>query len=442
MSVMSEIVNPGADRAHYLADLERVLPSGPDWVSALRQTAAAQFANAEFPHRKMEQWRFTNVAPILRTSFRSLVSPRRDALTVHVERFRYSEPGWTELVFVDGFYAPSLSRIAGTITAKSLMSAVRDDDALARAHLNRYLNGTANAFTMLNSAFLLDGAFVHVPHDAIAEGPVHLLFVSTGEESDTAVYPRNLILIDRNAQVSIVESHVSLNARTRYLSNAVAEISVGDGANVTYHKLIAEADEAFHLATARVRLGRDSSYRSYTICQSGKIVRNEISTLLDGEGAHCSLNGLYMTAGDQLVDNPIAIEHAKPHCTSWIGYKGVLQDKSHAVFTGKVYVRRDAQKTDSNQLNQNLVLSDKATIDTKPQLEIFADDVKCTHGATVGPPPRELVFYFRTRGMSEATALAMLTYGFADEVVNQIEIGPVRKRLEDFVFNKYSPIPG
>ena len=439
---MSETANPRADRAHYLADLERVLRAGPEWISALRETAAAQFANLEFPHRKMEQWRFTNIAPIVRTPFRSLVAPRGEAPADQVERVRYAEQDWSELVFVDGFFAPSLSRVSGNITAKSLSSAVHEDDALVRAHLNRYLNGTSNAFTVLNSAFLLDGAFVHIPQGATVDAPLHLLFVSTAEESDTAVYPRNLILIGPNARVSIVESHASLNAGSRYLNNAVAEVSVGDGANVAYYKLIAEADEAFHLATARVRLGRDSSFRSFTICQSGKIVRNEISALLDGEGAHCSLNGLYTVSGDQLVDNPIAIEHAKPNCTSWIGYKGVLQDKSHAVYTGKVYVRRDAQKTDSNQLNQNLVLSDKATIDTKPQLEIFADDVKCTHGATVGPPPRDLVFYFRTRGMNEAMALAMLTYGFADEVVNQVEVGPVRKRLEDFVFNKYSPIPG
>jgi len=294
----------------------------------------------------------------------------------------------------------------------------------------------------LNTAFLLDGAFVHIAKAKVVASPIHLLFISTERIGDVAAYPRNLIIAEQHAEATFVESHVSLAGDKTYFNNVVTEISVGEGAKVHWYKILHEGENGYHLSSTRVHQERDSAFKSFSVYQSGRIARNDLGVVLDGEGADVSLNGLYMTDGDQLVDNAMSVDHAKPHCTSWIGYKGVLQDKSHGVFSGRVMVRRGAQKTDSNQLNQNMVLSDKATIDTKPLLEIFADDVKCTHGATVGRPPKELVFYFQTRGMSEAMALGMLTYGFADEVVNQIEVDPVRARLEKFVYNKYSPIPG
>ncbi len=440
---MAEIAERVENKTHYLTDLERLKPATQDWVNTLRRQAIDRFTAIEFPHRKMEQWRFTNVAPVIRTPFRSPVEPAAHGLSAKdVAPFRYGEPNWCELVFVDGFFAPDLSSPAGKVQAGSLAEALSKDGELVEKHLNRYLNGSGNAFTELNTAFLLDGACVHIAKDHMAAAPVHLLFVSTGQDGGTASYPRNLIVADRHSETTIVESHVSLAGDKTYFKNAVTEISLDEGAKLTLYKLLHESTNGYHLSSTRVHQDRDSTFKSFSIFQGGKIARNDLSVVLDGEGAHASLNGLYMTDGDQLVDNATSIDHAKPNCTSWIGYKGVLQDKSHGVFSGRVMVRRDAQKTDSNQLNQNMVLSDKATIDTKPLLEIFADDVKCTHGATVGRPPKELVFYFQTRGMSEAMALGMLTYGFADEVVNQIEVDPVRARLEKFVYNKYSPIPG
>lgn len=438
---MSQAPEPKVDKARFLDGVERVRGIGPEWARAIRAKGVLRFAELEFPHRKMEEWRFTNIAPIVRTPFQSLTGPHTRVSAESIERFRY-EGEWAELVFIDGYFAAEISRIPAGVVAGGLSDAMTKHSALVESYLGHYLNGTSSAFHALNAAFLADGAFVHIPKDTSVDAPIHLLFVNTQRQGDTASNPRNLIVLDAGAKAVIVESHVFVGNGSRYLTNAVSEVSVGENAHLHLYKLINESDEAYHLATTKVRIDRGGDFQSHAISQSGKIIRNEIGVLLDGEGAHCSLNGLYMTSGDQLVDNPTAIEHAKPHCTSWIGYKGVLDDKSHAVFSGKVYVQRAAQKTDSNQLNQNMLLSDKATIDTKPLLEIFADDVKCTHGATVGRPPEELVFYFRTRGMSEAMALGMLTYGFADEVVNQIEIGPVRKRLEQFVFNKYSPIPG
>ncbi|NUM52853.1 MAG: Fe-S cluster assembly protein SufD [Candidatus Hydrogenedentes bacterium] len=437
---MSQPQEIPVNKAHFLDGADQVRNTGPAWAQAIRAKSAARFAELEFPHRKMEEWRFTNITPILRTPFSPAAANVSQVTVEDIAPFRYDGKG-AELVFVDGHFSESLSRMPGGITALGLANALTTHEVLIEPHLGHYLNGTSNAFAALNTTFLADGAFVHIEKDTASEAPIYLLFVNTKRDG-TVAYPRNLIVLEPGAKADIVESHVCLEDGPKYFTNAISEVAVGENASLHLHKLIHESPEAYHLATTKVRVDRGGTFKSHAISQSGKIIRNEINVLLDGDGAHTSLHGLYMTSGDQLVDNPTSIEHAKPQCTSWIGYKGVLDDKSHAVFSGKVYVHRVAQKTDSNQLNQNLVLSDKATIDTKPLLEIFADDVKCTHGATVGRPPDELVFYFRTRGMSEAMALGMLTYGFADEVVNQIEIDAVRTRLERFVYNKYSPIPG
>ena len=277
-----------------------------------------------------------------------------------------------------------------------------------------------NAFTALNGALLTDGPYVHIEKNTVAKKPVQLIWVST-EKGARAHHPRILITAGENSQAEIVESFVDISSSGGYLNNVVGEYVLEAGANIHVYKVIEEG-KGYHLATQRVRQQRDSHYTSHVFNLSGAIARNEISVLLDGEGAGCSLHGLYLTEGDELVDNRQEITHAKPNCTSWIGYKGVLDGKSNAVYTGKIYVDRIAQKTDSNQLNQNVLLSDKAQIDTKPQLEIYADDVKCTHGATIGQFSDELVYYFQTRGIAPDMARAMLTYGFADEVVDEVKI--------------------
>ena len=439
---MPEVMERVGSKEHFIGDLGHVRSAGPEWLAVRRKAATGRFLATSLPHRKMEDWRFTNITPIVRTPFHS--ATEHAALlpgAPDVAPFLYGEASWAELVFVDGFFAPGLSRIPNGLNAGSISHAISNGSALAESHVDSYVSAVPNAFSALNSAFLLDGACVHVPKDTELEAPIHLLFVTTGHDAEIATHPRNLIVAERNSKVSIVESYMALGEGAPYLTNAVTEIVAGEGAQILHYKLMQERPDGYHLATTQVKQERDSTYRSFVMSLSAAIGRNELNVLLDGEGSNCSLNGLYMTDGEQLIDNKTSIDHAKPHCTSWIGYKGVLADRSHAVFSGKIMVRRGAQKTDSNQLNRNLLLSDKATVDTKPLLEIFADDVKCTHGATIGQPPKELVYYFRTRGMSEAMALGMLTYGFADEVVNQIELDPVRERLERFVFDKYSPVP-
>lgn len=431
------------EKQNYLAAIEQLKTNdAPDWLRALRDAGAAKFAELNFPTRKDEDWRFTNIAPLVRSEFKTLTSPAEGVDAAAVEPFAVPDPVWTELVFVDGYFAPELSRTQKQdgLTIQSLRDAIANGETELQQHLGHVLNGSAGIFGALNAALIQDGAYIHASKNVVATSPIHLLFVSTGSAA-AAVNIRNYIALEPNADVTVVEDFVTLKRGQAYFNNVVTETVVADGAHLRRTKIADESPDAFHLATTRVRQSRNSGFHSQSFVLNGKIVRNNIDVTLDGEGAECNCTGLYMSDADKLVDNLVAIDHAKPNCQSWVGYKGVLDETSRAVFSGQIMVRRDSQKTNSDQLNQNLLLSDKATIDTKPLLEIFADDVKCTHGATIGQHPEEIIFYFRSRGMSEATARGMLTYGFADEVVSEIKLDPIRDRLEKHVFHRYSPIP-
>ena len=430
-----------ADKTPYLRDVEKALAAdAPDWVKARRAAAAQRFEARDLPHSKQEDWRFTNIAPITRNALPTYFDAE-SAKHVEAEQFahvHYDGVGAT-LVFVDGFYAAHLSNLDSElgITVGTLGEALASNGKSVEPYLDIDVAEVGNAFTALNGALLTDGPFVHIEKNTVAEKPVHLVWVST-EKGARAHHPRILITAGENSQAEIVESFVDVSVNGGYLNNVVGEYVLEAGANIHVYKVIEEG-KGYHLATQRVRQQRDSHYTSHVFNLSGAIARNEISILLDGEGAGCSLHGLYLTKGDELVDNRQEITHAKPNCTSWIGYKGVLDGESKAVYTGKIYVDRIAQKTDSNQLNQNVLLSDKAQIDTKPQLEIYADDVKCTHGATIGQFSDELVYYFQTRGIGPDTARAMLTYGFADEVVDEVNFEGLKSRLDTIVFDRYSP---
>ncbi|MBI5094815.1 MAG: Fe-S cluster assembly protein SufD [Candidatus Hydrogenedentes bacterium] len=441
MTEMLDTAQP--NKAHYLSAVDTLRRgSYPAWLAQVRQAGAARFSETEFPTRRHEDWRFTNVAPIITTPFRPLTGPEDWNVSVSdLESVLFGTAGWTELVFINGYYSAALSRIGSLpkgVVAGSLADAISSGNKLAEHHLS-VRRESGNVFNALNTALLQDGAFVHLHAGAVLMFPIHLVHVTTGLNEPVAANPRNLVVLGRDAQADIIESYVNIGAGA-YFSNAVTDVALESGARVHWHTLVNESEEGYRLGSTRVNQDRNSAFRSFAITLGGKIVRNELTTVLDGEGAEATLNGLYLTGGEQLVDNAVAIEHAKPHCTSWIGYKGVLDNASSAVYSGKIKVRRNAQKTDSRQLNRNLLLSDRATVNTKPLLEIFADDVKCTHGATVGQHPKEVIFYFRSRGMNEAMARAMLTYGFADEVINQIDIEPLRRRLDRAVCERYSPI--
>lgn len=433
-------------KAHYISDLARLAGSSvPSRVRTIRSQGAAAFQTTDYPNTRMEEWRHTNIAPIVNTPFATLVEPVPHALAKpDITPFLFGDGEWTELVFVDGYFAQDLSRMAAlpkNAYAGSLWDALLHENPVADKHLNRYL-GSRNAFTHLNSAFLQDGAFVYIPKNKAIDAPIHLVFVTSKRRTaNSAAHPRALVVADSGAELNLVESHVSLAGGTPYLNNAVVELALEPNASLAWHKIVQEGAAGNHLATTEVHQARDSRFTSFTMSLEGHIVRNQLCVALDGEGAECSLHGLVLNDCERLTDNTVNITHFKPHCTSRIGYKGILDGKSKGAFLGKVYVHREAQKTDSNQLSNYMLLSNQATIDTKPQLEIYADDVKCTHGATVGAPPAQVIFYFRSRGIDERTARAMLTYGFADEVVSEIGIEAVRERLDRYVYRKYSPEP-
>jgi len=308
-----------------------------------------------------------------------------------------------------------------------------DHGVLLERHLGRYADPATHAFVALNTAFFEDGTFIEIPKGAVLQKPLHILQVSYGAGQPSVSHPRNLILVGDTGQASIIETYFSLEEDVTF-TNAVTEIVAGEGALVDYCKLQQESDAAFHYARVQVQQERSSSVTTHSIQLGGALTREEVQTVLGGEGAESLLHGLYIITGRQHVDNHTLIDHAKAHCSSREVYKGVLEGKSQGVFNGKILVRPDAQKTDSKQSNKNLLLSEDAIINTKPQLEIYADDVKCTHGATVGQIDPEAVFYLRSRGIGVHEAKKLLTYAFANDVMERIKFEPLREKLAERLY--------
>jgi Fe-S cluster assembly protein SufD len=323
------------------------------------------------------------------------------------------------------------------VKAGSLATALNSDSALVEPHLARHAGYQDHPFVALNTAFLQDGAFVSIPRGKAVERPIHLLFVSTHDRRGTATvsHPRNLILAGDDSQAMVIESYIGLN-NALYFTNAVTEIVAGENAVVAHYKLQRESEEAFHISTVQASLSHNSNFSSHSIDLGGALVRNDVNAVLDGKGIECTLDGLYMVAGRQHVDNHTRIDHVKPHCSSRELYKGVLGGRSKGVFNGKIYVHKDAQKTDAKQTNKNLLLSEDAVINTKPQLEIYADDVKCTHGTTIGQLDQEAIFYLRSRGIDLEAARGLLTYAFASEMIGRIKVEPVRAQLETLLLTR------
>ena len=359
----------------------------PAWLSKLRHEAIGNFAELGFPTTHDEEWLYTNVAALASTPF----VPARAKLTEEVRQKIKSLPladlGCARLTFLNGRYVPELSKLREVppgVKACSMTSAWRNYGPLLEKHLGRYADAKTHAFVALNTAFFADGAFIEVPKGTVFQKPLHILQVSYGEGKTTVSHPRNLILVGETAQVSLIETFVSVEDDTTF-TNTVTEIVAGEGALVDYTKVQQESDAAYHYARVQVHQERSSSVATHSIQLGGAADARGSPGGSGREGAESHFHGLYVIAGSQHVDNHTIIDHAKPHCSSREVYKGVLDGKSQGVFNGKIIVRPDAQKTDSKQSNKNLLLSEDAIIDTKPQLEIYADDVKCTHGATVGP---------------------------------------------------------
>ena len=420
----------------YLAEHERFqreLPAGePAAVKALRRMAIERFAALGFPTSRQEQWRQTNVAPIAQGTFHR---PESDPEAVGPEQIApFDFAAAARLVFVDGRFSARLSSVnglpEGTI-ATSLAQALERTPEKAEPWLGQLARFDDHPFVALNTAFLRDGAFVYLPRGAAA-GPVHLLFLSSSEDGRaTLSFPRNLIVTGENSRLTLVETYAGTGA---YFNCPVTELAVGPNSVVDHYKVQRESRDAFHMATFQLQGERDCVPSSHSIALGGALVRNDVNAVLDGEGIDCILNGLYLLDGSQFVDNHMRVEHAKPHCASHELYKGVLDGKSRSIFNGLIHVHKGAQKTDAKQSNRNLLLSRDAVANSNPQLEIYADDVKCTHGSTVGQLDDDAVFYLRSRGIGKEAARSLLTYAFASDIVERIKVEPVRRDLEEFLF--------
>jgi Fe-S cluster assembly protein SufD len=342
------------------------------------------------------------------------------------------------LVFVNGFFSAKLSSIkpvSGGVRIENLASALAKDSALIEKYLGKYAHTASNTFAALNQAFFTDGAFIFVPKGVEVAEPVQLIYISSAKNSGETILPRNLVIAEANSKLTVVESYIS-TGNVAYFTNAVTEILAGDNAKVEHVKLQDEAASAYHIATIAGEFGRASNVTVHSFALGAKLSRTNIRTKLVGEGLECILNGLYLTKDEQLADHHMIVEHAQPHCASHEYFNGILDDKSKGVFHGRILVQQIAQKTDAKQTNKNLLLSDDATADTKPQLEIYADDVKCTHGATIGQLNDESIFYLRSRGIGRENARRMLIHAFAGEIIERIKCVPAREVLDKLVWDR------
>ena len=417
-------------------------PDQPAWLANLRKGGIARFSEIGFPTVHHEDWRFTNVAPITKLPFEPIVEPARDGVPA-IKQFNFAEIDCTRLVFVDGHFAPKFSRVlsqAKGVEIGNLAAVLDKDGALAQKHLGRHARIEQNAFAALNTAFFTDGAFIHVPAGQTVVDPVHLLFIATSTRTGATAHPRNLIIADRDSHLTVIESYVS-TVQGAYFTNAVTEFVIGEHAVVEHCKLQDESAAAYHIASQQISLGKQCDFISHSIATGAKLSRNNINTVLGGEHIECVLNGLYLTKDDQLADHYMIVEHASPHCNSHEYYNGILDDRSRGVFHGRILVRPIAQKTDAKQTNKNLLLSDNAMIDTKPQLEIYADDVKCTHGATVGQLNKDSILYLRARGIGLETARRMLIHSFAGEIIDRIRCNAVREELDRVIWDRLEENP-
>ena len=421
-AIVEETAKSALERSLAEAFRERRSPRDPEWLVEIRRDAMERLSEIGFPTMRQEEWKYTNVAPIVKTAFVSAPEegPRR------VEEPREG----TQLVFVNGRHAPGLSSTPRDgVQIGSLRDLLATDPELARPHLAKIAR-EGNAFAAANAAFLEDGAFVRIPKGVAVAEPIHIVFLSEPVFGPTMSHLRNLIVAEPGSQASVVETYIG-TAGELYFTNAVTEVALGDGAILDHYKLERESTSAYHVATMEVLQQRDSRLASHSMTFGGALVRNDLNVRLAAEGADCTLNGLFVGSGNQHLDNHTLIDHAKPHGTSRELYKGIMDGKSRGVFHGKIIVRPDAQKTDAMQTNKNLLLSKEALVNSTPALEIFADDVKCRHGSTIGQLDAGALFYLRSRGIGETEARDLLVYAFASDVSSRIRIAPLRALVEE-----------
>ena len=427
----------------YFAHFERLrqsLHQEPSWMTQRRRKAIQYFSDHGFPSPRDEEWKYTDVAPVGRIPFQPASNGQAQITRAQVDRLPFADIQCPRLVFVNGFFSASLSSLDGLpegVWAGNLQSGLAAFPELMETHLGRYgdYETSTNVFDALNQACAADGAFLHVRSGTVLREPLHVLFLTADAEQPAVTHPRNLIVAESNSQARVVETYLSLSGEVHF-TNPVTELVAGDNATLEHYKLVSENFSAFHIGALHGYQSRDSHLSTHSLTLGGRLVRNNLTAVLDGTGADCSLRGLYLLRDQQHVDNHTKLDHAQPHGSSRELYKGILDERATGVFHGRILVRPGAQKTDSKQTNNNLLLSNQALVNTKPQLEIYADDVKCTHGATIGQIDKDALFYLRSRGIDEKAARSLLIYAFASDMVAPMAVETLRKQLDAYLFQQ------
>jgi len=419
----------------FVSDFRAVSPTlaGNDvtWLNSLRRNGIEQFEDLGLPGPKIESWKYTRLRSLEDTSFRPASEADSAASVDHIPTVLPSGSGHPRIVFVNGFMRPDLSRLDGLpdgVTVESLSDAVARDPEWVGAHLGRVGQLEGQPLMALNTAMMNSGAVIHVRRGVVVEHPIQMIFVAGLTDEPVAYYPRNLIVMEEASQATLIKLHAGLGVGA-YLANAVTEIEVGDGAILRHYRVQSENMQATHLGSLHVRIGRDATYDGFGLHIGGRMSRTEIFARLEGEGGHCALNGAYLMKGREHCDNTTVIEHTVPHTTCREIFKGILDDESRGVFQGRIVVHKGAQGTDGHQLSNALLLSDKAEMDAKPELEIYADDVKCSHGATTGQLDETALFYLRSRGIPEALARNLLIQSFLAGALDEIKDDAVRDAM-------------
>jgi Fe-S cluster assembly protein SufD len=414
--------------------------AAPGSLKALREAGAAAFATLGFPSTRGEDWKYTSVSAIANAAYGAAIE--RPATVVNEAALEpYTFGGtWPLVVFVNGRLSPQLSTLDALpegVRVLDLATASTQEPELLARFLGAAAESNRDGFTALNAAFAGEGVLLHVAKEMVSDTPVHILHVMDAQGANLMSHPRHVMVVERHAKASVVESYIGLD-EVPYLTNAVVEAFVEDGATLQVVRVQRESRLAQHVSTVEARQGRDSHFVTFTFQTGASLSRSNVFTVLAGEGCGCTINGLYMLDGDQHGDHQTRVEHVAPNCFSREQYKGLLDDRSHGVFNGKVYVHPEAQKTDGKQTNHTLLLSEQAQIDTKPQLEIFADDVKCTHGATVGRMDETSLFYLKSRGVGKVLAKQLLMYAFAADVLETIENQTIVDALEALTVKRFT----
>ncbi|MCG8325217.1 MAG: Fe-S cluster assembly protein SufD [Thiotrichales bacterium] len=426
---MTDVMN------HFVQEHDRhqAILSG-DSLHDLRRSALQQFKDLGFPTRRQENWKYTDVRKLFRQEYTLNTAPA-DVTQNQIDKVRYTDPGCHELVFINGVFSSAHSRLdelPDGVVLSDFSTAMGSHPDIVAQHLAQYSRTDINGFTALNAAFLNQGCVLILPDAVQASRPVHLLYINTGQDLPFTSQLRNLVVMGKNSQATLIESYTGLDDSV-YFTNSVTEIALHRGSQLDHYRLQQESKNSFHMGNITTKHDEDSRYVSNVISMGAELSRIDLNCNLAGKGAETDLNGLYMVNGNQHTDHHIKIEHAAMHTLSNQNYRGILDGNSRAVFNGKVIVHEGADKTDARQANANLLMSDAAEVDTKPELEIYADDVKCSHGATVGQLDQQMLFYLQSRAIDKATARSLLTFAFADEVIQNIRFQEIRDRLESQV---------